>query len=649
MTRPLWRRLLRRRPGDIRRRFRRGPLPLDGVRAIEEWSGDPLVYERTAFMEHIRRYDRDALRAYYLRQPVEGADVWANYAVNLWEYEHGVDELTSYPWNITIPLTEVCNAICTFCSSPLVPSPKAFAVHEMEHFADALRYAVCISLQGLGEPLAHPQFEAIATEIKKYLNPVAHLEIITNGWLLSGRRWELLKSLRISHIQVSVNAATDQTHQIAMGSKPGTFDRVVTNIENILADPDWRNLPETSPGLLKVSMVITRHSLPEVPQFLDFFVKKGVEIFQLNALLPLTSPDWGFGRTEQYLDLWCGHLPNAGEQVDKAAKAIAMYRRMGLSITATPEQWLLPVSPSLRVNPIQLSTDQQSAAVFQAGSIPTSYDPKWKALSLWVNDRQVVLVPNEKYSDVTESENENVKFRGTPQSCRWAYLLRTPHLRLEAGEYMLDLGIEISAGHLYAGILDVEKDDFIVQQELRSGKTRIQFALAANRLIDVVVRQGADDTQVSAIYRDGRLSVHTGLQELDVPPETAAENSQGNQSPPQAVPPPEVSDAISESQGISPLVASGPDTEKNGVPGLYKPSRIYCPMVYTTLSVFHHSLDLSICCYMENAPGEKQPNLKEKPVLQAYNDGGFKLVRRTLNTDRHIPVCDSCPYGVFRS
>jgi MoaA/NifB/PqqE/SkfB family radical SAM enzyme len=177
-------------------------------------------------------------------------------------------------------MTEVCNAICTFCSSPLVPSPKAFAVHEVEHFADALRYAVCISLQGLGEPLAHPQFEEIATEIKKHLNPVAHLEIITNGWLLSGHRWELLKSLRISHIQVSVNAATDQTHQIAMGSKPGTFDRVVANIENIFADPDWRNLPETSPGLLKASMVVTRHSLPEIPQFRELPAKRASATYQ---------------------------------------------------------------------------------------------------------------------------------------------------------------------------------------------------------------------------------------------------------------------------------------------------------------------------------------------------------------------------------
>ena len=179
-------------------------------------------------------------------------------------------------------------------------------------------------------------------------------------------------------------------------------------------------------------MVVTRHSLPEVPQFLDLFVKKGVENFQLNPLLPLTSPDWGFGRTDQYLDLWCGHLPNARELVEKATKAIVLYRKMGFRITATPDQWLLPVTPSLRSNPIQLSTDQQSAAVFQAGSVPTTYNPKWETLCLRVNNRQVVFVPHERYCEATGNESEGVSFRGTPQSCRWAYLLRTPRLELPA-------------------------------------------------------------------------------------------------------------------------------------------------------------------------------------------------------------------------
>ena len=75
--RSMWRRLFRIDPGML---LKLSSVSLDRVRTIEQLSPNPLVYERTAFMEHIRRYDREALRAYYLGQPVEGADVWANYA-----------------------------------------------------------------------------------------------------------------------------------------------------------------------------------------------------------------------------------------------------------------------------------------------------------------------------------------------------------------------------------------------------------------------------------------------------------------------------------------------------------------------------------------------------------------------------------------
>ena len=209
---------------------------------------------------------------------------------------------------------------------------------------------------------------------------------------------------------------------------------------------------------------------------------------------------------------------------------------------------------------------------------------------------------------------------------------------------MLDLQIDISSGQLYGGILDIEKNEFIVQQELQSGSTQFQFALAEDRLIDVIVRQGADDTPVRAIYRYGQLGLSAGLEEPSI-----GESAEKNQEVTQTVRPAAAPETISGSVETSSPQAPALDSEKSGIPGLYKPGRIYCPMVYTTLSVFQHSLDISICCYMENAPGERRTNLKDMPVLEAYNADGFKLVRRTLTTDRHLPVCDSCPYGAFRS
>jgi hypothetical protein len=509
--------------------------------------------------------------------------------------------------------------------------------------ADALRYAIRVSLQGLGEPLAHPHFEEIVEEVRKYQNPVAQLEIITNGWLLSGHRWELLKSLRLGDIQVSVNAANDRTHQIAMGSRPGTFDQVVKNTDQLLADRAWE-------GNLKVSMVITRHSLAEVPQLLDLFVPKGVEIFQFNPLLPLTTPDWGFGRTDQYLELWCGHLPDAPELVAAAAAAIEKYRREKIVITATPEQWLLPVTPPMQSDLIQISTTRQKAAA-QTGTAVER--PEWERLFVQMDDDRVVLESHDRHTRVGVDQDGGVRFGGTDQSCRWAYLLRTPHLQLAAGEHALDLHVDVESGQLYGGILDIEKDDFIVQQELGPGTTRISFTLAEPRVIDVVVRQGPDDGHVSAVYRSGRLSAGTGsLSQLAGEP-VAADANEDPPSPPVVLssetPALEAPAAMSAQPTAAPAAAPPVESEGAGGHTVSKASRVYCPMVYTTLSVFHHSLDVSICCYMENAPGNRQPSLKQMPLLQAYNDDGFRLVRRTLNTDRHIPVCESCPYGASRT
>ena len=58
--RSMWRRLFRIDPGML---LKLSSVSLDRVRSIEQLSPNPLVYERTAFMEHIRRYDREALRA----------------------------------------------------------------------------------------------------------------------------------------------------------------------------------------------------------------------------------------------------------------------------------------------------------------------------------------------------------------------------------------------------------------------------------------------------------------------------------------------------------------------------------------------------------------------------------------------------------
>ncbi len=510
--------------------------PLSEVRSIEHLCPVPIHYERTALMEHIRSYNREALRSYYLRQPVEGAEVWANYVVNLWEYERGVAEVTSYPWKVAIPMTDVCNARCTFCTAPLVPDPQCLKVEEVKYFADALRYAIHVDLQGLGEPLAHPQFEEIVEEIGKYISSVAQLGIITNGWLLCGRRWELLKKIHITNIHVSVNAATDKTHQVAMGSRPGTFDKVVKNIEDALADTGW-------PRFLKTSLVVTRHSLPEVSDFIEMFVNRGVKIFQINALLPLEHPDWGFGHTDQYLDLWPGRVPNARELVIKAQKTIDHYRGKGILFFTSPEHWL-------------------------------------DRLDQWRNPKLV---------------------------------------QLQAGP-MQDDSLQI--------VQSSAAPNFVSDPDVASGSVSQTSTAGDNAGIS------GDSSKLSKAPPQGwrglfgRLFSRSHSHALEEAPAGA------------------IAPATTAPRRGSSLPTSSTRDPHLGSPK--KSGRIFCPMVYDTLSVFQHNLNVSTCCYMQSPPGFQPPNLRSGDLLKVMNDPGLKLVRRTLHRD-HLRICSACGYGNFRS
>jgi pyruvate-formate lyase-activating enzyme len=506
------------------------------VRSLQELYFNPLKYERTALMEHIRRYDREELRQYYLRQKTKGAEVFANYVVSLWEYERGVAEITSYPWKVAIPMTDVCNAKCTFCTAPLVPDPQWLKVEEVKYFADALRYAIEIDLQGLGEPTAHPQFEAIAEEIEKLINPVARLGIITNGWLLSGRRWELLKRIHIDSIHVSINAATDATHQIAMGSKPGTLERVIKNIECIMADPDWGVYCR----YIKVSLVVTRHSLPEVSQFIETFANRGIKFFQINALLPLERPDWGFGHTDQYLDLWPGHLPNARELVAEAQRTISRYREEGIVFFTSPEHWL-------------------------------------DSLDQWRKPQLVQLQDSPSADD---------------------------SLRI----------VQVAAA-----------PDFATNEVSRDSKPAAPSGVLGNGDRDprLKTRPRIPDDRATGFWArllGGKLHRHNG-------------------------------EGVARAADPGTPVSSTTLAPKNKIEAeiaAKKSGRIFCPMVYSTLSVFQHDLNVSTCCYMQHPPGHHQPSLREKNLLEAMNDPGFKLVRRTLHRD-HLAICNACGYGTCRS
>jgi MoaA/NifB/PqqE/SkfB family radical SAM enzyme len=216
-------------------------------------------------------------------QRVLADDPWLhNYARNAWEFVHRRTVLTTYPPDVCIPIADVCNARCTFCTSWL-EGTRITTLEEIDGFEEVLRYARWLGLAGHGEPLAHPRIREILTRLATWLDSRATAYVITNGIYLSGLMDDLIRS-RVRQFAISLNAATAATHREVMGLPKGSFEDILESIRGVVARR------ETHGTTVSTSMVITQQNLPEVPAFIELANTMGVDRIQLKTLAPVGGP-----------------------------------------------------------------------------------------------------------------------------------------------------------------------------------------------------------------------------------------------------------------------------------------------------------------------------------------------------------------------
>lgn len=203
-----------------------------------------------------------------------------NFALSVWEKVHGQTQLESFPWNITIPVADLCNARCNFCTSWL-EGRKVIELEQLDLFEEVLRRALFIGLVGHGEPLAHPRFDAICDRLESFLGRPSSCYTITNGALL--QKWrDRLPKINLHSYSISLNAATAETHHAIMGLGEDAFPRIVESIGELTATK--------SRGVLNnnvyITMVVTKDNIAEVPKFIELGNKLRVTQIVIRSLLP---------------------------------------------------------------------------------------------------------------------------------------------------------------------------------------------------------------------------------------------------------------------------------------------------------------------------------------------------------------------------
>jgi MoaA/NifB/PqqE/SkfB family radical SAM enzyme len=140
------------------------------------------------------------------------------------------------PLTVQLELTYACNWRCVFCYNPRHFDRTRLSGEEWIAVLDELRAlgALTVALTG-GEPLAHPDFFAIAEAARAR---AFALRIFTNASLIDDAAADRIAVLPPLAVEVSIHGATAEVHDAAT-KKPGSFTAALAGIDRLLA----RNVP----------------------------------------------------------------------------------------------------------------------------------------------------------------------------------------------------------------------------------------------------------------------------------------------------------------------------------------------------------------------------------------------------------------------
>lgn len=162
------------------------------------------------------------------------------------------------PSYIQMETTSFCNARCVMCSHFYTHNKDArhLDFDMISNIEPTLRFCNVVGLQGMGEPLLHPE---ISNVIERYAMYGVKISATTNLSLLDGKRLDLIDR-HFSNIQISLDGGTKETFEyIRRGLK---FEDVCSNIEL---------LSRRCPDLYKeITVVLMRQNITELEKIVDF-------------------------------------------------------------------------------------------------------------------------------------------------------------------------------------------------------------------------------------------------------------------------------------------------------------------------------------------------------------------------------------------
>ncbi|MEM3732404.1 MAG: radical SAM protein [Candidatus Bathyarchaeia archaeon] len=177
------------------------------------------------------------------------------------------------PFQVVWEITSACNLKCKHCSANAGVRSNELNTEEALKAIDELdKFGITILAFSGGEPLIRKDFLKLA---KYAADKGIYVAVATNATLITREKAKEMKEAGIEYVQISLDGATPETHDSFRGA-PGTFNRTIEGIKNVVAEDFFVN----------VSTTVTKLNYREVPKILDLCEKLGVDWFMAYNFIP---------------------------------------------------------------------------------------------------------------------------------------------------------------------------------------------------------------------------------------------------------------------------------------------------------------------------------------------------------------------------
>jgi MoaA/NifB/PqqE/SkfB family radical SAM enzyme len=252
-----------------------------------------------------------------------------------------VDEISDYPYKISLAYDRRCNYHCTCCISrgdeKLDPAVQEKIENEI---IAALPYVKSLSANGLGEFFVSDSMIKLVSAWKPENIEGAEFTLETNGSLFTPENWEKIKNIGNANLSVAitVHSFDEAAYQYLSGTKL-KVDRIIENLKFV------KKLREEGIiNYLEIATVMQERNFRTLPEFVERCLNEfGADKVRVRRFLPEKAMDenieWFFDIRnplhpyhQEYLEvmkhpifkdprvfIWTGdHLSNRGELPAKA-------------------------------------------------------------------------------------------------------------------------------------------------------------------------------------------------------------------------------------------------------------------------------------------------------------------------------------------